>query len=390
MNVFDDTDGVLLLHGDSTTLAEHIEPESVDLIVTSPPYFALRSYQDNGEHYEGQIGDEATPEEFLQALWKVSAQCWKVLKPTGSMFVNLGDKYAGSGGNNNSNIGGQHRGPSTYTKTTDTRTKSLMGLPWRYALGMIDDNGHAGGQWILRSEIIWSKKNGLPESVKDRVARRHEQWFHFTKSENYFAALDEIRDRHMNNGRETGALGKLPGSVWELATQPLSVPEWLGVDHYAAFPMSFPYRIIKGWTTTGFCVECSQPRTPVTVKDTSQSKVRTATDGNTPENNWGGDRKIATNPMFRIVEYRCDCETTDAPTTPATVLDPFGGTGTVAAVAKELGRKAIHIDLSADYLRLAQWRIHESGHAQKWMTRNSPQDVQQNQPTLFDMQQGTQ
>ena len=85
-------------------LAVPLADESVDLIVTSPPYFALRSYTDAGEHYDGQIGSEATPAEFIAALLAVTAECVRVLKPSGSMFVNLGDKYAGSGGHNNGGI----------------------------------------------------------------------------------------------------------------------------------------------------------------------------------------------------------------------------------------------------------------------------------------------
>lgn len=378
MTIFDETELVTLIHGDATKLTEFIEPESVDLIVTSPPYFALRSYEDGGEHYDGQIGDEETPQEFLQALWKVAEQCWHVLKPTGSMFVNLGDKYSRSVGNN-----------------SNTRMKSLMGLPWRYAIGLIDDNEFGGGQWILRSEIIWAKPNGLPESVRDRVARKHEQWFHFVKNEAYFAAIDEIREPHQTIEKEN-ALGKMPGSWWKIATQPLNVPDEIGVDHYAAFPMEFPYRIIKGWTPTGFCVECSQPKTPKVEKDVSQSAIRIASDGQTPENNWGGNRKFAENPVFKIIGYQCECSDTNTPTKPAIVLDPFGGTGTVAAVAKQLGRKSIHVDLSADYLRLAKWRIHESEHAEKWIARKhntkhqsakkqpKHDETQWTEPTLFN------
>lgn len=128
--------------GDSATVLAAIPADSVDLIVTSPPYFALRSYTDGGEHYDGQIGSEATPRAFLEALWTVTAECKRVLKPSGSMWVNLGDKYSGG--------------------------KSLMGLPWRYAIGCIDNLG-----LILRAEVVWSKPNGLPESVTDRVRRSH-------------------------------------------------------------------------------------------------------------------------------------------------------------------------------------------------------------------------
>lgn len=274
---------VRIIHGDALDLP--LGDGSVDLVVTSPPYFGLRSYQDRGGHYEGQIGAEATPAEFVDALVAATAEMVRVVKPAGSIWVNLGDKYVG---------------------------KSLLGVPWRYALRCIDDLG-----LILRAEVIWSKPNALPESVTDRVRRSHETWFHFTLEPRYFSAVDAIREPthrvglswaervatgarthapdngHMSGGPGMAAhpLGKLPSSVWSIASQPLRVPESLGVDHFAAFPMEWPRRIIKGWA---------------------------------PPN--------------------------------GVVLDPFGGTGTTALVAHALGREGVSVDMSSDYCRLAEWR----------------------------------
>lgn len=322
-----DADGVTLHHANA--LALPLPDASVDLIVTSPPYFALRAYTDGGDAYEGQIGAEATPEEFLDALVAATREMVRVLKPTGSIWVNLGDKYAGSNGQSggggkstlagaaNARPRGEQQVPARggFVPTTSVRAKSLIGIPWRYAIRCIDDLG-----LILRAEVIWSKPNALPESVTDRVRRSHEQWFHFTNEPRYFATMDEIREKYaheesptarrgpsgQNRGTATGrthddgapvsnfthnALGKLPGSVWTVATEPLKVPESLGVDHFAAFPTEWPRRIILGW---------SPP------------------DG--------------------------------------VVLDPFCGTGTTIAVARALGRHGIGTDLSRDYLRLAAWR----------------------------------
>ena len=348
--------GAALVRGDACAIP--LGDNTVDLIVTSPPYFALRSYQDGGEHYDGQIGSEATPAAFLEALWAVTAECWRVLKPSGSLFLNLGDKYAGSGGHNNSNLSRLHEtdgrqikdrdhraddghrtvgatrrsAPDSYNKASDgVRAKSLMGLPWRYAIGCIDGNADPEGRgWVLRSEIVWAKPNGLPESVTDRVRRSHEQWFHLTKEGRYFANVDPIREPHVRPGdpskiggrerNEAGRswgkndaphinydpLGKLPDSVWTIATQPLVVPDWLGVDHFAAFPTEWPRKLILGWCPEG-----------------------------------------------------------------GTVLDPFGGTGTTAMVAKALGRYGISLDLSADYLKLARWRVFDSGHGDKAIARTN-------------------
>jgi hypothetical protein len=151
---------------------------SIDLIVTSPPYFGLRDYKDGDKSLVGQIGAEASPAEFLEALWACSAEWWRVLAAGGSLWVNLGDKYGGS------NASKPHTGGVTHGSTDKAgvrgtaapgRSKSLLGLPWRYAIGMTDGQGDpAGIGWILRAEVIWAKANGLPESVKDRVSRKHE------------------------------------------------------------------------------------------------------------------------------------------------------------------------------------------------------------------------
>lgn len=361
---------------------------SVDLIVTSPPYFALRSYRDGGEHYDGQIGSEATPAAFVGALVEATREMVRVLKPAGSIFVNLGDKYAGSGGHNNAAIGGAGRGPSSYNKARGgTPTKSLMGLPWRYALACVDQLG-----LILRAEIIWSKPNGLPESVTDRVRRSHEQWFHMVKSPRYYAAVDEVREayevpNHAQIGKEnrshrdndTGLgvkpwhmdvrtvnpLGKLPGSVWTVPSEPLIVPEHLGLpDHFAAFPQEWPRRIILGWSPTGICTVCGEGRRPVV--DREHTNDRGGRQFNVLEVDPSKTTsRLGWESQTTITGYACACPDTSAPTRPAVVLDPFGGTGTVVMVARTLGRTGINVDLSSDYCRLARWRIYRSGHAAK-------------------------
>lgn len=332
----------LVLQGDALSLP--LPDASVDLIVTSPPYFALRSYRDGDEHYAGQIGSEATPGEFLEALWAATREMVRVLKPTGSIFVNLGDKYAGSGGHNNANIGAKKdRGPGRYNQASGgVPAKSLMGLPWRYAIGCIDDLG-----LILRAEIVWDKPNGLPESVTDRVRRSHETWFHLTRQGRYFSAVDEVREAHAQrtydqheidkraglgasvsgfagdrqNGLrvrsstpEPNPLGKLPGSVWRIPSEPLLIPEAALArldlpDHFAAFPQEWPRRLILGWSPSGICVECGEGRRPVVAKT--------------------------------LIE-RC---------------------------ANANPKRYISVDLSHDYGRLARWRIFESGHQAKTTAR---------------------
>ena len=365
-----------LLQADAVALP--LADDSVDLVITSPPYFALRSYRDDGEHYDGQIGSEATPQEFLDALWTVTRECVRVLKPSGSLWVNLGDKYA---------------------------EKSLIGLPWRYAIGCIDDLG-----LILRAEVVWSKPNSLPESVTDRVRRSHEQWFHFTLEPRYFSAIDEIREPHLTtggitpdearndpryaasshrnievrNGTTKGAtpkfagnpLGKLPGSVWSIPSEPLQVPDDLGVDHFAAFPQEWPRRLILGWCPAEVCTACGEGRAPVVEKRRRlRAQESGVARGPSRMNGRRGRNDEAGYPdgihEATITGYACACPDTTAPSTPGVVLDPFCGTGTVPMVARALRRIGIGVDLSSDYLRLAAWRVFESGHASKTVARTN-------------------
>ncbi|HEY3261289.1 MAG TPA: site-specific DNA-methyltransferase [Pseudonocardiaceae bacterium] len=323
----------------------------MDLICTSPPYWALRSYTDGGAHYDGQIGSEPTPAAYVDSLIECTRECMRVLKPAGSLWVNLGDKYStGAGGGGNlaemsaeRYAGGGHTSAKARTATKRVPgmpPKSLIGLPWRYALRCIDDLG-----LILRAEVIWSKPNGLPESVTDRVRRSHEQWFHLTLNPRYYGAVDEIREPYSENkpwgtrtlGRtdasrgDTGQadkvidwrrsenpLGKLPGSVWTIAAEPLTVPDHLGVDHFAAFATEWPRRIILGWSPPG-----------------------------------------------------------------GTVADPFGGTGTTALVAEALGRRGISVDMSADYCRLAKWRTSDRAQIAKALGVAKPPKETDGQFDLF-------
>lgn len=328
---------VAILCGDARALP--LPDESVDLIITSPPYWALREYRDGDGVMRGQIGAEPTPWGYLGALWECTAEWIRVLKPAGSIFVNLGDKYANRtrGAWRGSSDGLTWRAESPrYVRPKDLPEKSLIGLPWRYAIGCIDQLG-----LILRSEIIWDKPTPLPESVTDRVARSHEQWFHFTRQQRYFADVDAIREPHAAPRRTAGAsmfgarnvsivrtgtgeyagpnpAGKLPDTVWTVPSQPLHVPPELAIDHYAAFPLAFPRRIISGWCPPS-----------------------------------------------------------------GLIVDPFGGTGTTALAARALGRRAISVDMSADYCRLASWRCSDPGELARAMGVPKPPPVPENQPDLF-------
>ena len=341
------------------------------------PYFGLRSYTDNGEHYERQIGSEAMPGEYTAALLDCTREWMRVLKPVGSIFVILGDRYAARpGAGPNAAAGGRNVSPAPKTAVAP---KSLYGTPWRYALGCVEDLG-----LILRAEVIWSKPNGLPESVTDRVRRSHEQIFHFTKSGRYFAAVDGIREPHqpqsiartrrnrfapdlsqtgvgspntLNPADACNPLGRLPGSVWEIPSAPLRVPEHIGVKHFAAYPPEIVRRIILGWAPSAVCTRCGEGRRPLA---TPTGEVGRRPGGRTRvgKRTYANLSKAALRPRV-ITGYACACPDASAPTRPAVVLDPFGGTGTTALVADVLGRTGITVDRSADYCRLAAWRTRD-------------------------------
>jgi DNA modification methylase len=420
-----------ILRADARSLP--LADDSVDLVVTSPPYYGLRSYQDGGQPYSGQIGAESTPAEYLDALVDVTRECVRILKPTGSIWVNLGDRYStgNSGHSALATLGQRYRGgghsdakaKQASQRVTGRPTKSLLGIPWRYAIRCTDELG-----LVLRAEVVWSKPNGLPESVTDRVRRSHETWFHLTLQPHYYAAIDQIREptapqrlrgkqstqdrAHRSSGHGTighpdrpqvpGPAGKLPGSVWEIATQPLTVPAELSVDHYAAFPMEWPRRLILGWSPRDVCTACGQGRRPVVASvamDLSRPQARRAqqladaagltedhfaalvsvgvSDTGRGKSTQTGTGKNTTHAYTLAAEaraalggyareyllrrptrfdHRCVCPDTTAPASPGVVLDPFGGTGTTALVAAMHGRTGISIDASADYCRLAQWR----------------------------------
>jgi DNA modification methylase len=463
----------LILRADALRLP--LPDESVDLIVSSPPYFALRSYRDGDEHYAGQLGSEPTPQAFLEALWAVMAECWRVLKPSGSCFINLGDKRAGSGGHNNGAYGvsGLHKdraksptleagravkatlrnAPDRYNQAAFGRPKSKMLLPHRFAIGCEDGSASPCGcpkmggyrcpagmhranltcvlhgkcrtPWVVRSDIVWQKLNGLPESVTDRCRDSHEYLFHLTKSERYFAAVDEVREPQVetwrgkgelvrngtgkamlegaNNGfglegelvREYNPLGKLPGSVWALPSEPLIISDEVKAhydlpDHFAAFPTELVRRVILGWSPSGICTGCGEGRRPVVAKKYTKAQNRIGNkyvDGLAADGTYGQNRPGSSSaPDLRcdatITGYSCAChdprivdrESRIPPTRPSVVLDIFGGTGTTAGVARALGRTGISVDLSHDYSRLADYLIHRSSRFAKTIRRTNEEN----------------
>ena len=152
-----------ILTGDNRETLPGLEKESIDCVVTSPPYFNLRNYHE----IEGQIGLEDTPNIYVTKLVEIFHQVKRVMKNTATLWVIIGDSYAGSGKGFDGKRGylkGEQ--PLKNYSSQTNKAKSLIGIPWRFAIAMMD----AG--WILRQDIIWAKRNPMPESIKDRFCLR--------------------------------------------------------------------------------------------------------------------------------------------------------------------------------------------------------------------------
>lgn len=326
---------VLILQADARALP--LPDASADLVVTSPPYYGQRAYEDDGATYMGQLGNEDHPEHFITALIDCTREWMRVLRPTGSIFVNLGDSYYSGKG---APVGDDPKNPARRfgLRPLDRSglgfpRKSLLLIPERYRIACLDKLG-----LTVRAVVVWSKPNPTPEKGGDRVRRTHEDWVHLTLRPRYHSDIDPIRvpasgyqrpagaSRRTAGGQKTrgladscNPLGKPPGSVWEVATDPFTAPAHVDVRHDAPFPMAFPRRLIQAWCPAA-----------------------------------------------------------------GVVLDPFGGTGTTSLVAKALGRTGISIDRSADYCRLAQWRTNDPGELAKALRVDKPPVELVGQPSLFD------
>lgn len=294
---------VRIVQGDARQL-DGIADGSVAAIITSPPYPGQRVYEDDGKPIEGQIGAEQHPQEYLENLWACCKEWWRVLDDRGSLFVNLGDKRAASGApGTTSGLGSKPQGKRTgidsgYSRSHFGRPKSRQMIPERFAIGCEDGRADPEGiGWIVRQTFLdgvvpltWEKANGLPESVTDRTRDNWEVIYHLTKSERYYSAVDELREPQQvpddqrwqrsagSKYRQTGQtgdiksppnpLGRLPGSVWRIATEPLTIPDWAKAkynlpSHFAAFPSEIPRRLILGWSPPAICLTCGEGRWPV-------------------------------------------------------------------------------------------------------------------------------
>jgi DNA modification methylase len=325
-------DDVTLYLGDSLAVLREMPDASVDCCVTSPPYFGLRDYGVNPTEWPEVVyapmpgvppvtvpamtcplGMEPNPNAFVAHLLTIFREVLRVLADDGTLWLNIGDSYAttppGPRGNNSTLNGVKFLGSQIGGAPADVPMKSLIGIPWRLAFGLVSDGR------LLRQEVIWSKRSCMPEAVKDRPSRSHEQVFLVTKGPRYWYDADAIRedsdpeqvahnekyakvyaaqaDRAAITGQpgnvnsagihsRPGKPGRNARSVWHISTQPFPGA------HFAVMPRDVAERAVMAGCKPG-----------------------------------------------------------------GVVLDPFSGSGTTGAMATKHGRKYVGIDLSADYLDLS-------------------------------------
>ena len=307
--------------GDALETLKQFPDESVNCVVTSPPYYGLRNYG-----VDGQIGLEDSPEQYIKQLTNVFIECRRVLKRDGTMWIVIGDSYAGSGrGVGNVNKKGIQQKASFVGdflkpyKLGGYKGKDLMGVPWLLAFAL-----RAGG-WYLRQDIIWHKPNPMPESVRDRCTKAHEYVFLFSKSPKYYfnhtAMLEPARYDGRKNMIHNGS-SKYLNNACGLSTQSISKgsrQRWANQLHGSNLT-ALPARNKRSvWTVP------TRPFKGAHFATFPPDLIRTC------------------------IEAGCPPE--------GTVLDPFMGAGTTAVVAQELGRSYVGVELNAEYVRLAEERV---------------------------------
>ena len=366
--------------------ARHIPlaDRSVQMVCTSPPYWGLRSYGIGTEN--GEIGLEATPDEYVATLVQVFREVWRVLRDDGCAFVNMGDSYAQATVRHRLNTIERNDGRDERWLVRDQswidngrstaigglKPKDLCGIPWRVAFALQADG------WYLRSDCIWSKPNPMPESVTDRPTKSHEYVFMLTKRERYYYDSNAVREksppvtpRQFGNKDAAARLvkeltgnmregvtwqsdgGRNMRSVWTITPTPLKYA------HFATFPPALVERCVKAGTSEkGCCPHCGKCWERVT----SGIREETGHGGRSHVGNRDSSRgDCGVGVMMRTVNttlgFRQSCSCLPASPRPCVVYDPFGGAGTVPLVASNLGRHGIMTELSAKYIRMARRRI---------------------------------
>ncbi len=232
---------VKILKGDCRKVIKKLEDNSIDCVITSPPYWGLRNYEN-----KNQLGMEETPEAYVENLRLIFADIRRILKDDGTVWLNIGDCYAGGSYTGKNDVNVKTPGRSNLgSKVPKGRwrglpPKNLIGIPWRVAFALQKDG------WVLRSDIIWSKPNPTPESVPDRPTRAHEYIFLFSKSSSYFYDSDAIREPYLTKAYKfANPKGKNRRSVWTVAPKPFKAA------HFATYPQELIEPCIKAGCPEG-------------------------------------------------------------------------------------------------------------------------------------------
>nr|WP_255500959.1 site-specific DNA-methyltransferase [Caulobacter sp. 17J80-11] len=304
--------------------------------MTSPPYWGHREYDAAG------IGEEESPSGYVRSLIAILSEVRRVLKPTGSLWLNIGDTY---------------------------RDKGLCGIPWRVALSLVDEQG-----WILRNEVIWNKVKGAPDNSKDKLRNIHEQLFHFVKSKNYYYDADAIRSAPQKskvvNGSvvsATGVSGVRYKRQIELSTvlspaEKVSALDALNVvlEDVRAGRISDFRMIIRGQQRTTHSDSLKVSGRAKEIRDKGYYFLKYHPNGSKPSDVWDILPEDTQKREAHFAPYPQDlCRIPILATCPpdGVVLDPFCGTGTTLSVASAFGRRAIGIDISETYVGLSMERL---------------------------------
>lgn len=316
----------IFYHGDVIDCLRKIPEKSVNTVVTSPPYWGLRDYG-----VDGQIGLEKTPEEYIAKLVNVFREVWRVLRDDGTLWLNLGDSYiANKTGNplSGSTLEGGKLTQIMASKRLDKKPgnglklKDLIGIPWRVALALQADG------WYLRSDIIWAKPNPMPESVTDRPTKAHEYLFLLAKSQKYYYDHEAIKEEASTTRLDLLEFGPRPDKGY---------PGHMN-DRRRKKTDKHPNRTVKGFNDRWDKAEA----------EGKVSGTRNKRDVWVIPTHPFPEAHFATFPP----ELVRPCILAGSPAG-GTVLDPFGGSGTVSMVAMQEGRDSIYIDLNREYLDIA-------------------------------------
>ena len=323
---------VQVLQGDCLDLLKLLDGESVDCIVSSPPYWRQRDYG-----MAGQLGLESTPEEYIAKLTAIFAECRRVLRSDGTCWVNLGDKWA-SGGNGGGGSFMEDRGEAwAHAKDskgwrkpqTGYKDKDLVGVPWMLAFAM-----RAEG-WYLRQCNIWAKPNGMPESVRDRSTVSHEYVFQFAKNNDYWYDTEAARTPAAPD-TETRLAGLTGSPHGRHAETPLP-PKERRSNKQRGHP-----RKHQGFNDRWDSMEKSEQLA-------GGSNLRSVW--------WIAPAQYREGHYAVMPDALAEICITAGCKPGGTVLDPFGGAGTTGLVADRLQRDAILIELNPEYAEMARNRI---------------------------------